>query len=239
MFHVPDRYETDVNVELKDFMPRYLKPTDRKRIKNTVKTVRLTHQIAGEEIPSVSDELYRCQVIQFYDIEIENIRDANFLASIYQNLIKPLCVFHIHDAKDEMYSLAIKRLSQNDNMQIVVEDSLMTQRFLLNVPESSKNRFLEYVDFTKTKNKQDKVSMYKEWFYKAYILQNEKAYANVESVLEGNFWYDSSRTSRIVLKYMELVRQRERLKKAVTNAERMKINKLIKEAIESLNSEEL
>ncbi len=239
MFHLPDTYRVDVKVDLKDFIPKDVKPNDKKRIKDTVKSVKLEYQIAGEEIPSVIDEDYRCQVIQFYDIELENIKDANFLASLYQSLIKPFCVLHMHDMKDEVYSLAVKRLNQADVMQIIIENNLITQRFMLNVPDSSRSRFLGYVDFIQTKNKQDKVSMYKEWFYKAYILQNEKAYSNVESVLEGNFWYDSGKTAVITAKYMELVKLRDSLKKAVTNAERMKINKLIKAAIASFDSEEL
>ena len=90
MFDLPDTYRIDVKVALKDFIPKDLKPNDKKRIKDTVKSVRLDYQIAGEEIPSVNNEEYRCQVIQFYDIEVANIKDANFLASTYQNLIKPL-----------------------------------------------------------------------------------------------------------------------------------------------------
>ena len=239
MFNLPDTYRTGVKVALKDFIPKNVKPKDKKRIKDAVKSVKLEYQIAGEEIPSVINKDYRCQVIQFYNIEVENIEDANFLASIYQNLIKPFCVLHMYDTKDEVYSLAIKRLSLTDDTQIVIENSLVTQPFMLNVPESSKNRFLAYVDFMQTKNKLDKVSLYKEWFYKVYMLQNEKAYAKVDIVLESNFWYDSGRTAQIALKYMELVKQRESLKKAVTNAERMKVNKSIKTTIASLDCEDL
>lgn len=234
MFNLPDTYRVDVKVALKDFIPKDVKQNDKKRIKDAVKSVKLEYQIAGEEIPSVINENYRCQVIQFYDIEVENIKDANFLASTYQNLIKPFCVLHMHDTKDEVYSLAIKRLSQTDDTQIVIENSLVTQKFMLNVPDSSRKRFLAYADFIHTKNKQDKVSMYKEWFYKAFMIQNEKAYTKADTILESNVWYDSGRTAQIALKYMELVKQRERLKKAVTNAERMKINKGIKAAIQEL-----
>ncbi|MCI5620707.1 MAG: DUF4391 domain-containing protein [Lachnospiraceae bacterium] len=235
MFNLPDVYKLDVSMALKDFIPRDVKPNDKKRIKDAVKSVKLEYQIAGEEIPSVINEEYRCQVIQFYDIEVENIKDAKFLASTYQNLIKPFCVLHMYDMKDEVYSLAIKRLNQTDNTQIVMEQSLVTQAFMLNVPDSSRERFLTYVDFVQIKNKQDKVSLYKEWFYKVYMLQNENAYAKVDTVLESNFWYDSVRTAQIALKYVELVKQRESLKKAVTNAERMKINKGIKAAIQELS----
>lgn len=92
MFDLPDTYRVDVKVALKDFIPNDLKPNDKKRIKDAVKSVRLDYQIVGEEIPSVNNEEYHCQVIQFYDIEVANIKDANFLASTYQNLIKPLLV---------------------------------------------------------------------------------------------------------------------------------------------------
>ena len=54
MFNLPEYYRTDVKLALKDFIPKDLKPDDKKRIKDAVKEVRLMYQIAGEEIPSVS-----------------------------------------------------------------------------------------------------------------------------------------------------------------------------------------
>lgn len=239
MFELPDTYKVDVNVALKDFIPKDLKTNDKKRIKDVVKSVKLKYQIAGEEIPSINNEEYRCQVIQFYDIEVEDIRDANFLAVTYQSLIKPLCVLHIYDTNDEVYSLAIKRLNQIDDTQIVVEDSLITPMFMLNIPDSQRSRFLQYLSFTQIKNKQNKVELYREWFYKAYILKNDGAYAKAETVLNSNIWYDPDKTARIASKYTELVKQRNNLKKAVTNAEYMKVNKSIKMVLESLNSENL
>ena len=239
MFDLPDTYRVDVNVALKDFIPKDLKPNDKKRIKDVVKSVRLEYQIAGEEIPSVNNEEYRCQVIQFYDIEVTNIKDANFVAAIYQNLIKPLCVLHMHDTKDEVYSLAVKRLSQTDDMQIVVEQTLLTDKYMLGVPDSNRDRLLAYMNYAKLKNKVDKVQLYREWFYKAYMIVNEKAYIHTDKLLDGNSWYDSDRTARICQKYVELVMSKSKLKAAVTNAERMKLNKEIKTEIQALDSEQV
>lgn len=239
MFDLPDTYRVDVKVALKDFIPKDLKPNDKKRIKDAVKVVSLDYQIAGEEIPSVNNEEYRCQVIQFYDIEVANIKDANFLASTYQNLIKPLCVIHMHDTKDEVYSMALKRLSQTDDMQIVVEQTLLTDKYMLGIPDSNRDRFMAYMNYSTVKNKIDKVQLYKEWFYKAYMVVNEKAYIHTDKLLDGNIWYDSDRTARICQKYVELVTSRGKLKTAVTNAERMKINKEIKTEIQVLDNEEL
>ncbi len=237
MFGLPDTYRVNVGVALKDFIPNDLKPNDKKRIKDAIRSVRLDYQIDGEEIPSVNNEEYRCQVIQFYDIEVVNIKDANFLASTYQNLIKPLCVIHMHDTKDEVYSMAVKRLNQTDNMQIVVEQTLLTDKYMLGIPDSNKDRLMAYMNYATVKNKIDKVQLYKEWFYKAYMVVNEKAYIHTDKLLDGNTWYDSDRTARICHKYVELVTSRGKLKTAVTNAERMKINKEIKTEIQALDSE--
>lgn len=239
MFGLPDLYRVDVKVALKDFVPKELKANDKKRIKDSVKSVTLQYQITGEEIPSVNNEEYRCQVIQFYDIEVVNVKDANFLATIYQNLIKPFCVIRIYDSKGEVYSLAIKRLNQTDNMQIVIEQSLLTDRYMVGIPDSRKKRLLSYLNYGNIKNRTDKVQLYNEWFYKAYMLMNEMAYIHVDKLLDGNMWYDSIRTARICQKYMELVKTRECLKKAATNAERIKINKEIKSEINSLDDEEM
>lgn len=162
MFNLPDEYRTDVDVMLKDFVPNDLKANDKKKIKDVIKSVRLDYQVAGEEIPSVNNEEYRCQVIQFYNIEVTNIKVANYLAAIYQELIKPLCVIHIYDAKDEVYSLAIKRLSQTDNTKIVVEQQVLTDKYMLGLPDINRDRLLAYMDYTKLKNKTDKVQAYKE-----------------------------------------------------------------------------
>ena len=237
MFNLPDSYKVDVSINLKDFIPKDLKPNDKKRIKDIVKTVKLENQISGEEIPSVINEEYRCQVIQFYDIEVKNIKDANYLVNIYQSLIKPLCVMRLHDTKDELYSLALKRLSQVDEMQVIVEQNLITDKYMLGVPDSNRDRFLQYMNFNQLKNRVDKVQIYWEWFYKAYLIMNEKAYLQTDRLLNGNSWYDAGRMTRLYKEYRNLVMARDSLKKASTNAERIKINKDIRSEIHILDSE--
>ncbi len=69
-FNIPEHYKTDVKLALRDFIPKDLKTDDKKRIKDAVKEMRLMYQIAGEEIPSVINDEYRCQVSQFYVIDL-------------------------------------------------------------------------------------------------------------------------------------------------------------------------
>ena len=235
MFNIPEHYKIDKKLALKDFIPKDLTSDDKKRIKDTVKEARLMYQMAGEEIPSVINDEYRCQTIQFYDMELQNIKDAAYLSSVYQNLIKSLCVIRMHDSKDELFSLAVKRLNQTDATQIVVEYSILTEKYPIGLPDASRDRLLKYLDFVQIKNKTDKVNLYKEWYYKTYMLMNEKSYVNTEIILEGNGWYDSNRMELLYSYYKKLVDTRGMLGKAISNAERMSLNKEIKEAVRMLD----
>ena len=57
---------------MKDLIPKEFKPDVKKKIKESVKGVTLSYQIMGEDIPSLVNDEYNFQVIQFYDFEREN-----------------------------------------------------------------------------------------------------------------------------------------------------------------------
>ena len=237
MFDIPKRFETNLDIKLKDFIPKELNPNDKRRIRETVRTVKMTYQIAGEEIPSLVNEEYRCQVIQFYEIELESIKDANFIANIYQSLIKPLCVMRFYDSKDEEYSFADKRLSQTEENQIVVEDVYLSQKYPYGLPGEGLEKYLEYLSFEKIKNKTDKLAFYREWMYKIYILEHKSAFADVNLILKDNAWYSAARAITIYQKYAALVRARDEAAKAQVNTEKIKANKDVKIAKEALEQE--
>lgn len=235
MFKIPEQYKVDVNIAMKDFIPKDLKPDQKKRIKSSIKKVQLTYQIAGEEIPSVLNDEYRCQVIQFYDIEIHSMKEAVFLAELYQSLIKPLCVIRLHDTMDETYSLSLKRLNQQDNTQVVIENSIMTEKYSVGLPNTKRDRLFSYIEFVNVKNKTNKVDFYKEIFTKSYLISYEKAYAKIGTILDGQIWYDTNKTSRMFNYYKGLVENRHRLARTVTNAEKVSINQQIKIDIKLLD----
>lgn len=237
MFDIPKRFETNLDVKLKDFIPKELNPNDKRRIKETTRSVKMSYQIAGEEIPSLVNDEYRCQVIQFYEIELESIKDANFIAGIYQSLIKPLCVMRLYDSKEEMFSFADKRLSQMEENQIVVEDAYLSQKYPYGLPGEGIGQYLEYLAFDNIKNRTDKLAFYREWMYKAYLLEHEAAFVDLELLLRNNAWYSSVRALAIYQKYVELVRARDEVTKAQTNSEKIKANKDVKAAKIALEKE--
>lgn len=235
MFDIPERFKTNLEIKLNDFIPKDLNPNDKKRVKSAIRSVRMTYQITGEEIPSLIDDEHRCQVIQFYEIELENIKDANHIASIYQGLIKPLCVIRFYDSKEEAFSFADKRLSQTEEDQIVVVDTYITQRYLYGLPGEGIGQYLKYLSFDKVKNKTDKLSFYREWMYKIYLIEHRAAFAETDGILNNNAWYSSTRASDIYQKYVELVKAREMISRVSLNSERIMANKMVRSAMESLN----
>lgn len=237
MFDIPEQYKVQVKIALKDFIPKDLKPEKKKRIKEAIKDVSLAYQIAGEQIPSVMNGEYRCQVIQIYDIEVRNIKEASFIASTYQSIIKSLCVLKIHDSVSEVYSFALKRLSQVDNSQVVILDTECSEVFQTMLPDRQKERFFGYMSYNKIINKTNKVNFYYEMFTKEFMLKNEKVYSNMELILERPVWYDFNRIVRIYSLLKTIVDNKEIVSKTTSNVEKIKINQEIKNSLEKLEAE--
>ena len=65
---------------------------------------------------------------------------------------------------------------------------------------------------------------------------NEKSYSNTAALLNDTVWYDAEQADRMFSYYKELVEKRNMVKKAATNAEKVKLNQDIKAEIQILNS---
>lgn len=227
----------DVKIAIKDFIPKDLKPVVKKRIQDAILQVSLVEQIAGEEIPSVLNEKYHCQVIQFYDIEVHDIKDAPFIGSTYQGIIKSLCVLRIHDPVKEVYSLALKRLSQVEENKMVLTDSQYTEAYPVVLPDSKKNGFIKQMSYGNILNKTNKVNYYFEMYSRAFILQHKKIYSDIEELLNKPIWYDSNKVWSIYSLLRALVEEKDKLNKVNTNADKVKINREIIELLNRLKTE--
>ena len=105
MYNLPDKYLANKKLSQKDMLQKALSSQTRTKLKDYVKSVVLMYQIAGEEIPSVINDEYNYQVIQFFDIEITDIKKASFVATAYQEIIKSPCIIRLFDAKNQVFSL--------------------------------------------------------------------------------------------------------------------------------------
>ena len=64
MINIPERYEVNQEIKLKNLILKEFKPDEKKKIKEYIKSVTLKYMINDEEIPSVEDEKYNFKVIQ-------------------------------------------------------------------------------------------------------------------------------------------------------------------------------
>ena len=119
MRNLPKKYEVNKKIDKKNFLSSDLKPNEKKKLKESLKKVTLTHQIQGEEIPSIINNEYNCQVILFLDVELDSIKNAKFISEIIQNQFKPFCVINIYDENKQRYSFAYKRLNIQENQNII------------------------------------------------------------------------------------------------------------------------
>lgn len=235
MFDIPEKYKMDVKIPLKDFIPKDLKPELKRKVKSAVKEVRLLYQISGEDIPSVMNEEYRCQVIQIYDIQIQNIKDASMIANTYQNLIKSLCVLRIRDSVKEVYSFAIKRLSQTEENEIVVTESSMTEPYMTVLPDKKKDQLARVLSYKQLLNKTNKLNLYMEAYTKQYMIKNEKAYVNVEQIMRCPVWYDTKKVLYLYSVLKQIVLKKESVITVNNSAEKVKLNQEMKELLTILD----
>ena len=232
---MPEKYEVNQEIKLKNLILKEFKPDEKKKIKEYVKSVILKYVINDEEIPSVEDERYIFKVIQYFEFEISDIKKAGFIANLYQEAIKSPCVLRFYDNSKEVYSLALKRLNQNDRNEIVVTDTVMTEIFDLSMTSSAKREVEGALDYSKILNRTNKVNFYLEMFIRSYILKNQKYYQKSSNILESLIWYDRNKMNDIFEKFKNLVMYKEKMKLAIKNSEKIEINKKIRELISELD----
>lgn len=236
MLNLPKQYEVNKKFPLKTFISKDLKLGEKKRFKETLKEVRLTHQITGEGIPSLIDESHNCSVIMFFDVKLEKIKDASFVSGILQTLIKSPCILRIFDDTSEVYSFAHKRLNLQAANEIVIDDIIITKPFSVNTLDDKKKMLEEYLSFEKIVNTNNKLTFYAEIMVKSYIISNPAIFSRAVELLQSKFWYNLNKIWAVLseLKRLESLKT-EQLKTSVA-VEKVKLNTEMKNLIQELES---
>lgn len=235
MFKLPDKYKVGKKVPMKSLIPKDLKPDTRKKIREYVKGVNLSYQIMGEDIPSLVNDEYNFQVIQFYDFQLDDIKRASFIANIYQEIIKSPCILRLYDNNKEVYSLGLKRLNQMDSAEIVVTDKIITEPYSMALPSHNRSNLLKELAYDNIKNRDNKVSFYFEMYLRAYILMNDKVYVGAEGFLDKPIWYSIGKSKEVydLLRTVEI--KKDKVQREISNSEKMKLNQEIRQAISQLD----
>lgn len=236
MFNLPEKYKIGKSFSVKTFVKEDFKTDERKKLNEILKNVTLEYEIKGEEIPSIINKNYNIQVIYFFDVEIDDIKNASFASDILQGMIKPLCILHFSDDSYETLSFACKRLNLEDRSQVVVMDSLLLDDMPLMLMNDAKMEYAKYLNFDNIRNKNDKLSFYMELYVKSYIISNGKLYSGIKGFLDSSIWYNLNDVICIYKKMKCIENLKQEMKKVCTNSEKIKINFRLKSLMDELKN---
>lgn len=225
MRNLPKKYEVNKKIDKKNFLSSDLKPNEKKKLKESLKKVILTHQIQGEEIPSIINSEYNCQVILFLDVEIDSIKNAKFISEIIQNQFKPLCVLNIYDENKQRYFFAYKRLNIQENQNIIIEYNISTKETSLFFVDEAKELIDKYLDYEKILLRDNKLNFYLEAMTKAYIISNIN---DSETLMKSNVWYNHKKVKELFNLLIDLEKLKALSIKTKVMKDKVAINKNIK-----------
>lgn len=228
MFGIPDKYKVNQKIDTKLFIKKELKQVEKKRLKDCLKNIVLTHQLVGEEIPSIVNENYNCQVIMFLEVEIDNIKNASFIGEIIQQEIKTLCIIRLFDSSMERYYFAQKRLSMQDSSNIIIENKVITEENSIFFYDNWVEGLKEVLDFNNIVSRENKLFFYREMMTKALIISDLKLNEISKRLLDSKLWYSSTKVKSLLTHLKEVERFKLQSVKIKDTKEKVRINKELK-----------
>lgn len=214
---VPEKYKVGKQLDIKTFMTIDLIPNEKKRFRDAVHKITLDYQIAGEEIPSLIDSHYDCQVIMLITVKLKSVKIASFIGDVIQRLIKSFCVVKCVDLKGmEVYVFAHKRLNLQDPTKVVIVEDVVTSPMSDQFSDEVSEKMHEFTYFKCIKNKTTKLSLYLELMTKSYITSNLSLWSGGENLLSSKAWYNTEDVINILTIYKKLNQVKKDQKSANT-----------------------
>lgn len=224
VFQLPQEVllEKPEKVPQKIYLSMEFKPAIRKKIKEQVLSMTITHQFTGKFMPVLVEEEYNVQVIQFIDFYVKDVKKAQFLGELFQSFIKNPCVLRIYDDQHECFSLALKRLNLNDKTKVVVTDILMTPIFLHRFPDSEERKLAKELNFQNIKATLNMQTYYRELFLRCYFQAYHVHYKAISDW--ETLWYSPTKAFEVYLLLKEIVELSAKKKKTKEMGELAEIN---------------
>lgn len=233
MIEIPDHYRIGNNgkqLNKKSFAPQTLSTAERRRARDCLTKVTLTHQVAGEDIPSLINEHYHCAVILCLHLELTDIKHKDFISKTIQPLIKPHAVFHMTDPLgNHALSFAHKRLSKTDSNSIVITDQYCSDAF-----QAEPSSHFPSIIFSHLLNRNNKRDLYLEAMTKALLIDNPKIFIGADALLDARLWYHGDSILQLYQQLTHLLALKQQKNAAKTNATKSTLNTQIKTAISDL-----
>lgn len=233
----PDKYKVNKKYPKKLFLDnKEIESKDRTFIKKHIVSVELVAQISGEDIPSVDNEDYKYKVIQYLEVELDDIKNAKDMGSIFQNIFKsPLIVKFYDKSGYYAYSYALKRISKVDDKEVVLIDYFITKKVDSFIDIETIGLYNEYLAIDNILNNSNKVCLYYEIYIKSFIIENRKLINNYVDLLNKKLFYKFQNMFDLYNTLVELITCENNLKKANVISEKIEINnkkKILLEKVE-------
>ena len=234
MLNIPEQYQVNQKIAPKTILTGDLKPVDKKRLKSCLKSVYLTHQIQGETIPSYLDDRYRYEVILFLEIQMDTIKNAELAAPLFHRLFKSPCIILVHNGVQGVVSLAAKRLSRNNDQEIVIEEQVVAPPQPLTSFRSPASIWGKTMDFNAILNTSNKRGFYIEVMIKAFIAGYSSLYSRMQEFLHTPVWYNSTTVMTLFEKLDALRILSLQKDKAVQTKDKVALNQQMKAVMKDL-----
>lgn len=238
MLSLPEKYKKDANISKSTFVKgASLTGANKKRFETSVQNIRLTYQIEGFDIPNLVNDDYNCQVIMFLRITLNNLKQAQFVASVVQKCVSPLCVIELTDGTEVQYSFADKRLNKQNKKEVVIENEYLTSKLPLEFESNDKTLFSLYIDYDTILNRSNKHAYYIEMMTKAFLICNQGLFSSEDKLLDNKkLWYDEQK-AKLIFPLLKLLKTLKlSALKVTTIAEKSMYNSQIKKTIEELEN---
>lgn len=234
----PDKYKINKKYPKKLFLDnKEIESNDRTFIKKHIVSVELVAQISGEDIPSVDNEDYKYKVIQYLEVELDDINNAKDMGSIFQNIFKsPLIVKFYDKSGYYAYSYALKRISKVDNKDVVLIDYFTTRKVDSFIDIENRGLYNKFLDIDKIINNSNKVCLYYEVYIKAFVIENRKLINDFVVFLESKVYYEFENMISLYDVLVELMQCEENLKKVNIISEKIEVNGKKKALLEKLKN---
>jgi hypothetical protein len=234
MIDLPESWRVESNgkrLNLKSFAPATLPTAQRARLRKILRKATLTHQLTGTEIPSLITDEYRCQAILFLDIELTDLRQADFAGRTIQPQIKEHSVLRLHAGTGRFaISFAHKRLSLTEENAVVVADYYCTE------PQAAAAA-LAPLRHTALINRLNKRDHYLEAMAKAFLLDHPKIFIGAPRLIETKLWFHGPTILALFRALTELESLKTKKDRTRSLADKATLNTNIKTAIERIKTE--
>ena len=235
MYNIPDKYKKESIINKENFVPIEETSNNKKKIRQSLKRVKLKHQI-DKDIPNLVNDAYNIQVIMILEVELKSMNHIEYLNEVFQSLLKGYAIIKYIHNDNTVWGYGYKRLNKQDKNSIILEKSYVTGEIKENFFFDNFLLYEKYLNFKNIKNKNDKLGFYIENMTKAFIISNKDMLQDYIKILDSNIFYSLDSTFKLYNILEKTIDIKNKLKNKTVTSEKIDLNKNLVNLIKELEA---